>query len=104
MAGTIVLAFASGDVEAHVRLEGAPEVDDSGSPWIVRAGICDEPGHAVGELGDYPGIVADEEGAWEGAFALEIDHEAESWIVEVRRAQGESETRIACGVVEREEA
>jgi len=101
--GTVALEATESGFEIFLTLDGAPEVDENGFPWILRSGSCSEPGDAFGELSDYPGIVPDTEGSWDDSVDLGISDE-DTLILEVRRSESESETRIACGELERDEA
>jgi hypothetical protein len=101
--GTATLEASEDGFEIALTLDSAPEVDENGFPWILRSGSCAEPGDAFGSLADYPGIVLDAEGSWEGSVHLGISDE-DTLILEVRRSESESETRIACGELERDES
>jgi hypothetical protein len=97
----VVVPVTATGFEVAMALEGAPATDD-GFPWLLREGSCAEPGDALGDWEDFPLIDPDGEGEWNAEVDVPLDAEADGYVIDIRRAEDDLDTVMACAFVERE--
>ncbi|TVP43030.1 MAG: hypothetical protein EA350_14430 [Gemmatimonadales bacterium] len=99
--GVVLTLLEGGEFEIALTMEGAPEPDEGGFPWILRGGSCAAPGDALGDWDEFPAIQLDAEGGWAADVEIALGDEAERYVVDIRRSEADRETQLACAEAER---
>jgi len=99
--GVVLTLLEGGEFELALTMEGAPEPDEGGFPWILRTGTCAAPGDAMGDWEEFPAIELDAEGGWAADVEIALGDDADRYVVDIRRSEADRETQLACAEAER---
>jgi hypothetical protein len=99
--GVVLTLLEGGEFEIALTMEGAPDPEEGGFPWILRTGTCAAPGDALGAWEEFPAIELDAEGGWAADVEIALGDDADRYVVDIRRSSADRDTHLACAEAER---